>query len=54
VRIERLGRKDRPSLGRNNFRYGRPTPASGVETARKWARSDYVQPPAEAPNPERL
>jgi formate dehydrogenase major subunit len=54
VRIERLGRKDRPPLGRNNFRYGRPTPADGVETDRKWARNDYVEPPAQAPNPERL
>ena len=54
VRIERLGRKGHPPLDGNNFRYGRPTPAHGVEADRKWARSDYVEPPAEAPHPERL
>jgi formate dehydrogenase major subunit len=54
VRIERLGRKDHPPLDRNNFRYGQPTPALGVETDRKWARADYVEPPAKAPSPERF
>ena len=31
-------------LPRGNFRYGHPTPQSGVEVERKWKRSDYTEP----------
>jgi formate dehydrogenase major subunit len=54
VKLERLSKKDRPPMHDNNYRYGHPTPTAGPEVERKWARDDYVPPPAEAPKPERI
>lgn len=33
-----------PPLPRNHHRFGNPTPQTGVEVERKWARGDYRQP----------
>ena len=41
-------RQERPP-DKHNYHYGRPTPAHGIEIARKWARGDDVEPPADAP-----
>ncbi len=38
-----------PPLPRHHHRYGQPTPQVGVQVERKWARDDYVPPPAEEP-----
>lgn len=54
VRLEQLFEHGEPPLRGSNFRYGHPTPRSGPEVERKWARDDYVEPPAEAPHPERI
>jgi formate dehydrogenase major subunit len=35
---------DGPPLPRNHHRFGNPTPQTGVEVERKWARGDYRQP----------
>lgn len=47
VRMERVegGREERP-LRRVHHRYGSPTPQLGVLVEEKWARDDYVEPPA--------
>jgi len=49
VRLQKVGRTDKPVLGPNHPRFGNPTPQSGVEVARKWARPDYVFPTADRP-----
>jgi formate dehydrogenase major subunit len=49
VRMQKLGRKDKPALGPNNPRFGNPTPQQGVEVERKWARADYRFPTADRP-----
>ncbi|HZR35429.1 MAG TPA: formate dehydrogenase subunit alpha [Nevskia sp.] len=55
VRMELLPRpKDKPPLPYNNHRYGHPTPNRGPDVEAKWARGDYVEPPAHETAPERL
>jgi len=49
VRLEVLNGKGASPLPRTNPRYGHPTPTTGVEVERKWARPDYV--PLDAPTP---
>ena len=44
VRIEVLQEQGGSPLPRINFRFGHPTPQSGVEVERKWKRKDYVLP----------
>ena len=44
VKLEKLGAKGAQPLPRTNPRYGNPTPQSGVEVERKWARDDYAPP----------
>ena len=51
VRMERCGPKGKRPLPANHHRYGRPTPQSGVEVERKWARPEYVFPTTESPPP---
>lgn len=54
VRIEPLGRTGKSPLPAHNFRHGQRTPNDGVPVQQKWAREDYVAPPARAPHPERF
>ncbi len=49
VRMEILGEVGDNPLPARNFRWGHPTPQSGVEVERKWARPDYVYPGAALP-----
>lgn len=49
VRMQKLGRTDKPVLGPNHPRFGHPTPQTGVEVERKWARPDYIFPTTERP-----
>lgn len=49
VRLEKLGIRGHSPMPRTNPRFGSPTPTSGVEVEKKWAREDYVAPPAERP-----
>jgi formate dehydrogenase major subunit len=44
VRIEVLSEQGDSPLPRINFRFGHPTPQTGVEVERKWKRKDYVLP----------
>jgi formate dehydrogenase major subunit len=44
VRMEVLPEGGPNPLPRGNSRYGHPTPQTGVEVERKWARPDYVFP----------
>ena len=43
VQIRVLGKRESP-LPRQNFRYGHPTPQTGVEVERKWKKPDYSLP----------
>ncbi|RKQ97186.1 formate dehydrogenase major subunit [Kushneria sinocarnis] len=53
VRMEKLPReKGESPLPYNNFRYGHRTPNNGPEAPIKWARADYVAPPAHIEHPE--
>ena len=55
VKIEVLDRpKGEPPLPYHNYRYGHRTPNSGPRVEDKWARDDYVAPPAHEARPERL
>ena len=55
VRLERLPRGNGGApLPHNNYRNAERTPAAGVDVASKWAREDYVEPPANAVHPERF
>lgn len=49
VKMEKLSKSGKPPLGRNNPRYGNPTPQTGVEVERKWARPDYAFPTQDRP-----
>ncbi|OLV19972.1 formate dehydrogenase subunit alpha [Deinococcus marmoris] len=49
VRMEILGEVGANPLPARNFRWGHPTPQTGVEVERKWARPDYVYPGGELP-----
>lgn len=49
VKLEKLGTHGPSPLPRTNPRYGKPTPTSGVEVEKKWARKDYLPPPSERP-----
>jgi formate dehydrogenase major subunit len=44
VRLEVLSEVGDNPLPARNFRWGHPTPQTGVEVRRKWARPDYVYP----------
>ena len=44
VQLTVLSQKGDNPLPRTNPRYGHPTPQTGVEVERKWARSDYHLP----------
>jgi formate dehydrogenase major subunit len=44
VRLNVLPEVGESPLPRINFRFGRPTPQSGVEVERKWKRADYAPP----------
>ncbi|GGM08781.1 formate dehydrogenase subunit alpha [Deinococcus aerophilus] len=44
VRMEVLPDSGASPLPATNFRYGTPTPQTGVEVERKWSRPDYVFP----------
>jgi formate dehydrogenase major subunit len=46
VKIQALPHLDRSPLPRTNHRFHNPTPQSGVEVERKWARPDYRMPGA--------
>lgn len=50
VKLEKLPEKGPSPLPRHNSRYGHPTPTTGVEVEKKWARPDYKAPPN--PRPE--
>ena len=55
VKLEVLARPGEGSpLPQHNFRYGRRTPNEGVSVEVKWAQPEYVLPPAEQLNPEKL
>lgn len=54
VYMERLDEKGDSPLPANNFRFGKPTPRSGVEAELKWDRADYTPPPAQARYPEKF
>ncbi|WP_150304077.1 formate dehydrogenase subunit alpha [Pseudomonas saliphila] len=55
VRLEVMPRPaGEPPLPDNNFRYGHRTPNDGVPVELKWAQPEYVAPPAEQSNPEKL
>ncbi|HLT98245.1 MAG TPA: formate dehydrogenase subunit alpha [Burkholderiaceae bacterium] len=41
-------------LPKSNFRFARRTPVSGVEVEVKWAQPNYVVPPAQQLDPEKL
>ena len=41
-------------LPAHNFRYGRRTPTDGVPVEVKWAQKEYVLPPEQQTNPEKL
>jgi formate dehydrogenase major subunit len=43
VQMRILG-QEAPPLPRSNFRFGHPTPQTGVEVERKWKRPDYRMP----------
>lgn len=43
-----------PPLPKHNFRYGHRTPVDGVPVEVKWAQKDYVLPPEQQSNPEKL
>lgn len=47
--MELLGEVGDNPLPARNFRWGHPTPQTGVEVERKWARPDYVYPGGELP-----
>ncbi|MCB0064598.1 MAG: hypothetical protein KDE19_20890, partial [Caldilineaceae bacterium] len=49
VKLEKLNKRGDSPLGRNHHRFGNPTPQSGVEVERKWARADYRFPTEERP-----
>ena len=53
VKIEVIG-KGEPPLPQNSFRYGNRTPNEGVPVEVKWVDADYVEPPVQAPHPERF
>ncbi|MFT6146080.1 MAG: formate dehydrogenase major subunit [Myxococcota bacterium] len=46
VKLEKLGKRGPPVLGKNNWRNHTATPQTGVEVERKWARPDYLFPGA--------
>jgi formate dehydrogenase major subunit len=55
VRVEVIRPKNgHDVIPRVNFRHGDRTPAPGVVVEQKWARPDYLEPPARAPHPERF
>jgi formate dehydrogenase major subunit len=54
VKLEILPERGDSPMKKNNHRYGKRTPKSGVEVEHKWERSDYRQPPQQAPHPERV
>ncbi|WP_114811124.1 formate dehydrogenase subunit alpha [Paraburkholderia kururiensis] len=55
VKLELLPKeKGRTPLPPENYRNATRTPNDGVDATRKWSRSDYVEPPARAPHPERF
>ena len=55
VRIDVLPRAAGPvPLPHENFRNGRRTPNAGIDARVKWAREDYVAPPARSPHPEKV
>ncbi len=49
VKLEKLGERGKRPLPKTNHRYGNPTPQTGVEVERKWARADYVFPSQSRP-----
>jgi formate dehydrogenase major subunit len=54
AKLEVLPDTGKSPMKKNNFRYGSRTPIPDVEVEHKWERSDYRQPPEEAPHPERI
>jgi formate dehydrogenase major subunit len=48
VRLEVIEKKGKNPLPRTNHRYGHPTPTTGVEVEKKWARADYRSPAEKA------
>lgn len=46
VKMEILSVKGESPLPKTNFRYGKRTPKYGVSIEEKWARGDYISPPA--------
>ena len=54
VKLERLSQEGGSPMYRNNFRYGHPIATAGVETERKWARDEYLSPPAHVSQPEKM
>ena len=49
VKLEKLGASGASPLPRSNPRFGNPTPQTGVEVERKWARKDYAPPTQKRP-----
>ncbi len=49
VKLEKLGMRGPSPLPTTNPRHGTPSPTSGVEVEKKWARGDYLTPPIERP-----
>ncbi|WP_236551243.1 molybdopterin dinucleotide binding domain-containing protein [Billgrantia tianxiuensis] len=54
VKLEVLDRRGDPPLPAHNYRFGHPTPMTGVEVEVKWARGDYTLPPAQQSNPRKM
>jgi formate dehydrogenase major subunit len=54
VTLEKLGERGASPVPRTNPRFGDPTPQKGVEVERKWARSDYREPPRDRPKGGRV
>ncbi len=46
VKLEVVEKEGRSPLPKNNFRFGKRTPNSGVMVENKWLRGDYLEPPA--------
>ncbi|MCE8020662.1 formate dehydrogenase subunit alpha [Halomonas sp. MCCC 1A11036] len=54
VKLEVLDRRGDPPLPAHNYRFGHPTPTTGVEVEVKWGRGDYTLPPAQQSNPRKM
>lgn len=54
VKMDVLEIEGESPLPANNYRFWKSTPANSVHTEQKWQRSDYVQPPETARNPEKF